>query len=699
MTLLVRAPLVAAAIAAVAVTAADALLPFAGTTLGVLAASASAALAAMSVDRPRRLAWSVVGLVSILGAARTLVGPLPVPDLRRVLPIEELRTVLAAPLRSLVPDPESAILLGIVLGERGGIGRELREAFAASGTTHLLAISGFNMTLVAAAVALATRGRVRPAASAALTVLAVVGYSVLVGLAPSVVRAALMATVLALGLALGRPAAGANALGAAVVAMLLVHPDALFDVGFLLSAVATGGLLALHRPIADRLAILPGPVRDGLAATLAATIPTLPIVAGAFGRISLVAPLANLVAVPLFPALMLFGAATSVVGGLWLDAARPLALGAYAFAFALRRVVETSASVPAASVAVPDGALTAAVVATTIIAIVALGRRIGPIARDLARDATARPFADAVIASVRLPSLPPRAALVILIGFAVALGTALAVATTARSPGLRLRALDVGQGDAFLLESRGRYALIDGGPDPGRLLARLGESLPPWHRRIDLVVLTHEHADHGMGLLAVLDRYDVGLAVEPRGMNDVPLVRLWSERLARTGVPRQALAAGSRIRLGDVTFSVLAPGRDRAIAVPSLVIRVEGPGSTMLFMGDATDDVIADLLLAPEALAARVYVPPHHGAASAHASALVAAVRPEAAVLSVGASNRYGHPAPETMTALGAIATYRTDRDGTVELEFDGPRIVVRARTSGLPPHRGGSVPRAASSR
>lgn len=699
MTLLVRAPLVAAAIAAVAVTAADALLPFAGTALGVLAASASAALAAMSVDRPRRLAWSVVGLVSILGAARTLVGALPVPDLRQLLPLEELRTGLAAPLRSLVPDPESAILLGIVLGERGGIGRELREAFAASGTTHLLAISGFNMTLVAAAVALATRGRVRPAASAALTVLAVVGYSVLVGLVPSVVRAALMATVLALGLALGRPAAGANALGAAVVAILLVHPDALFDVGFLLSAGATGGLLALHRPIADRLAILPGPVRDGLAATLAATIPTLPIVAGAFGRISLVAPLANLVAVPLFPALMLFGAATSVVGGLWLDAARPLALGAYAFAFALRTVVETSASVPAASVAVPDGALTAAVVATTIIAIVALGRRIGAMARDLARDATARPFADAVIASVRQPSLRPRAALVILIGLAVALGTALAVATTARSPGLRLRALDVGQGDAFLLESRGRYALIDGGPDPGRLLARLGESLPPWHRRIDLVVLTHEHADHGMGLLAVLDRYDVGLAVEPRGMNDVPLVRLWSERLARTGVPRQALGAGSRIRLGDVTFSVLAPGRDRAIAVPSLVIRVEGPLSTLLFMGDATDDAIADLLLAPEALAARVYVPPHHGAASAHASALVAAVGPEVAVLSVGASNRYGHPAPETMTALGAIATYRTDRDGTVELEFDGPRIVVRARTSGLPPHRGGSVPRAASSR
>src|SRR5262249_47260045 len=123
--------------------------------------------------------------------------------------------------------------------------------------------------------------------------------------------------------------------------------------------------------------------------------------------------------------------------------------------------------------------------------------------------------------------------------------SAATAAALSRSGGLRLRALDIGQGDAFLLESDGRYALIDGGPDPALVLPRLGEVLPPWQRRIDLVALTHEHADHGAGLLAVIDRYEVGLAIEPVGMNDVPLVRFWADHLAQAHVRRAAVVEGT----------------------------------------------------------------------------------------------------------------------------------------------------------
>jgi beta-lactamase superfamily II metal-dependent hydrolase len=119
----------------------------------------------------------------------------------------------------------------------------------------------------------------------------------------------------------------------------------------------------------------------------------------------------------------------------------------------------------------------------------------------------------------------------------------------------------------------------------------------------------------------------------------------------------------------------------------------------MLFMGDATEQAQADLLLDARSLAARVYVPPHHGAASAYAIPLVEAVGPAAAVISVGARNRYGHPTPETLAALGAVRTYRTDRDGTVELDLDGNKLVVRTHANGLPPPRGGSFPFAPSSR
>ena len=100
------------------------------------------------------------------------------------------------------------------------------------------------------------------------------------------------------------------------------------------------------------------------------------------------------------------------------------------------------------------------------------------------------------------------------------------------APAFRVRALDIGQGDAYLVEVGGKIALIDGGPDPARLLAELGASLPPWRRRIDLVALTHAHLDHGAGLVAVLDRYEVGLAVAPRGLNAGPLADAWNARIA-----------------------------------------------------------------------------------------------------------------------------------------------------------------------
>lgn len=252
---------------------------------------------------------------------------------------------------------------------------------------------------------------------------------------------------------------------------------------------------------------------------------------------------------------------------------------------------------------------------------------------------------------------------------------------------LRVRALDVGQGDAFLVEAAGRYVLIDGGPDPRRLLRELGEALPPWERRIDVVALTHEHADHVSGLLAVLARYDVGLVIEPDGMNDVELARLWADRVARSGVRRLAALAGTHIRLGQVGLRILSPLRERPIDVRHLVIRVDAPEGSVLFMSDTRDEAIADLLLAPKDLRARLYMPPHHGADSAYSFRLLEAVRPEAAVISVGNGNRYGHPTPATLDVLAAVPVYRTDRNGTIQIDFDRGQLRIRTeRTDGPRP-------------
>jgi competence protein ComEC len=463
--------------------------------------------------------------------------------------------------------------------------------------------------------------------------------------------------------------------------MVVIDPFAVEDLGFILSVAATAGLIAWEAPLAARLAFLPAPIRDGLATTMAASTPTVPIVAAAFGRVSLVSPLANLVAVPLFIPVLAFGAATALVGALNEAAARPLALAAFASAWALRQWVELTSAVPLASVAVPAGPLTALAVTGALVLGWVAARRLIP-------------------RGWRVPEVrvPARAAALACAAALVVATSAVAAASFARPPGARLHALDVGQGDAFLIESDGRYVLIDGGPDRALLLRRLGEVLPPWHRRIDLIALTHEHADHGTGLLAAIDRYDIGLAIEPVGMADVPLTRMWGERLARAGIPRRAVRAGAVVRVGGVTLEVLAPG-ERRVAVPSLVVRATAATASVLFMGDATDDAIGDLLLAPDALASRLYVPPHHGADSAHARALVTAVRPAAAVISLGAMNRYGHPTPATLAALADVPVYRTDRYGTVVVSLDAEPFAVRTAKAGLPPGRGGPVPRASAAR
>jgi len=668
--------------------------PLAAASIAALFGTAALVLAISSADRPRRLCWAATALTCALAAVTLVVGPFPGFDLRHAGPLDGVRESLSLPLRRLIGEPEGGIVRGIVLGERASVDADLASAFARSGTSHLLAISGFNMTLVATGVGILARGRIRPSIAAAATAGAVVAYSVLVGLAPSVLRAALMASVAAAGVAFGRRAATVNALALAIALMLAVDASAIGDVGFLLSAGATAGLLFLGEPLSARLGLVPKAIREGLATTIAATVPTLPIIAAVFGRISLVSPLANLAAVPLFAPLMLAGAATAVVGTLSTDLARVPALITFVLAFALRVVVETSASLPLASLAVPDGPLAGVAYAASV----ALALRFGPkLAGVVSRGVGRR------VPRLRWPRMPapspvPRRPLWIAVGLAVVLSATAAVVVLP-SAVLRVRALDVGQGDAFLVEISGRTLLVDGGPDPSRLLAELGTSLPPWTRRIDVVALTHAHADHADGLIGVLERYEVGLAIEPEGLNPGPVATAWNDRIARSHVARRAVSAGARIRIGDATIAVLAPEEDPGVDVPSLVLRLERGGFSMLFMGDATEKAQADLLLHPQGLATRVYVPPHHGAATPYASALVEAVHPSAALISVGAQNRYGHPTPETLAALGRIATYRTDRDGTVELALDGNQLVVRTHANGLPPPRGGFLPHAPPTR
>src|SRR5439155_207724 len=363
---------------------------------------------------------------------------------------------------------------------------------------------------------------------------------------------------------------------------------------------------------------LPGPpwFRAQLATTGAATLASLPISAEAFGRISLVSPVANLALAPLVPPLMTATGIAMAAGAVSMPLAFVPAWVAYALARTLRGIVELAASLPAASISLPHAG-------GAVLAVYAVG-----------------------LVAMRLPRTRTLVAGVVATAVAVSVAAALISAGDSRD---RIIALDVGQGDAFLLQAGEARALIDAGPEPPRTLRSLASALAPGTSHLDVVVLTHSHADHEAGFAAVLDRYGVGLALEPIGLEPNAAASEWHDALARHGVPVRALARGDRVRIGDLMLDAMAPLGDPADPLPNLVLRARVGPMTALFLGDASEREQEDLLLQPAELRADIYVPPHHGAATPHAGELVRAVQPSVALISVGAGNRYGHPTPETL--------------------------------------------------
>jgi competence protein ComEC len=256
--------------------------------------------------------------------------------------------------------------------------------------------------------------------------------------------------------------------------------------------------------------------------------------------------------------------------------------------------------------------------------------------------------------------------------------------------------LDVGQGDSILLEGdRGGRILIDGGPDANVLMTDLDRYIPTWDRRLDAIVLTHPHDDHVAGLVAVVERYQVGRAFESGWSVDTAAYRAWKSALSSRGLTAKRLSTGETLRLDDATLRVLWPDNgtvrpsyldpnatdNRKTNDASIVLLGEYEGRRFLLTGDAEDDV-DPILLSRGLPTLDMLKVAHHGSATASSDVLLATVRPEVAVVSVGANNPYGHPNGATMARLRAHSSrvFRTDQNGTVETTLD--RIAVTVTSS-----------------
>jgi competence protein ComEC len=608
-------------------------------------------------------------------------------------------------LRAALPEPEAGLAAGILIGLRERVDRDLAADFTTAGASHVVAISGWNIALVAGLVAGLLRGR-GTRARLVLMILAIGAYTVAAGGSASVLRAAVMAGVVLVARASGRGGRAAAALGWAAALLLVVDPRLIADAGFELSVVATAGLLAWASPLTRWLdgalgGRIPGWLAESLGVSLAAQAATLPIVLGAFGRLSLIAPLVNLAVVPLVPLAMAAGV-LAMAGGIAVLAGAPqmvatvLGLPAWLSLTLMVGIVRAGAAAPLASIDVPpEIAGTAGVLAA-----VALGAVVA--ARRRARTADHPDEATTTLeASQRTPARQLKAARRVSLAVA-ALGL---VATTTLALGgvavaermdraSTLTVLDVGQGDAILLQSvRGTRMLVDGGPDPDRLLVALDERIPAWDRRLDVVVLTHPHEDHVAGLAVLLRRYTIGRVLEPGMHGPGPGWAAWDAALAGRRPPRATIGTGGHLQLDEIGLTVLWPD---AGAVPidppdtgtginnvSIVLLGQVGARRFLLAGDI-EQGIDPILLGRGLPRVDVLKVAHHGSATASTQAFLDAVRPSVAIASAGAGNPYGHPAPSTLARLRehGARVYHTDKDGTVEIRFgpDGIRTAASGR-------------------
>ncbi|MFP5022262.1 ComEC/Rec2 family competence protein [Pseudonocardia phyllosphaerae] len=551
----------------------------------------------------------------------------------------------------------AGLLPGLAIGDTRSQLPETEQDFRASGLAHLTAVSGANVAILTGAVLLLLRlFRADPRIAAAVALLALVGFVILARPSPSVLRAAVMGTVVLLALAAGRARSAVPALAGAVLVLLVVDPALAVDAGFALSVVATGALVLFAPGWAARLrarGIPPGPA-EALVVPVAAALATAPIIAGLSGQIGLVTVVANLLAAPAVAPATVLGVLAAVLSPLSPDAAAVCTWLASPFVRWLVTVGDRAAAVPGATVPWPAGTGGALLLTGMLVVLLAMGRV--PRLRALLLAALIGLLLVLVPTRFVTPGWPP--------------------------PVWRMIVCDVGQGDGLVLATGvpGEAVLVDTGPTDDAVdacLDRLGV------RTIALILITHLHSDHVGGVAGAMRGRPTGaVAVGP--VRD-PVTEL--AHLTRTaadagtrvvGVTRGAVLTWPALRLdvlGPVDPPVSVDGEDgTAVNDISVVTRARTPAGSVMLTGDIELAAQDALIASGQDLRADVLKLPHHGSRKL-SPRFVAAVRPRAAVVSVGNGNSYHHPNPGLMDALArsGIAIGRTDRDGDVALTGNDP--------------------------
>jgi competence protein ComEC len=570
--------------------------------------------------------------IYVVGTARAeSVSPLDDPGPPWSVRVK--RESIAAIGRAL-PPVSAALLAGLLLGDRTELPRDVDDAFRRAGVYHILAVSGFNVGILAASVwALCRLLRIAHRVSAAIAIVVVIGFALVVGPEPSVLRAVVMAVLVLVATLLDRDASVTNSLALAAMAILAARPGDLFEPGFQLSFAATFGIVIAPLPR--------GLILGALGASAAAQLAVLPIALTHFNQLSTIGVVANLGVVPLAAVATILGLAavglsflSQALAEVALDAVWPILL-------ALRGIVALAARVPGAVVYLPAPGWIAVTSYVGGLALLLLWWR--------SRRRTA-----------------------LLIGASLLAGAVASAAWPLVRPAdgrLRVTILDVGQGDAIVIEMPdGRVVLVDtGSGGPMRLDA--GERvIAPflWNKGflgVGAIAVTHDDSDHAGGAASLRRLFSIGEEWTTGNLPQVP------RRFGLVEVTPLPPASATTVRRNEA----------------ALVLRIQLGLAAFLLTSDIGASRERELIASDAPLRSTVLKVAHHGSRSSTSAEFLHAVEPRLAAVSVGARNPYGHPDAGVMARLtdAGARTYRTDRDGALIFETDGRILTVTRWATG----------------
>ncbi|MGL5206638.1 MAG: DNA internalization-related competence protein ComEC/Rec2 [Acidaminococcaceae bacterium] len=568
----------------------------------------------------------------------------------------EAANLMRAQLKKVMPEKDAAILGGMTLGGYDGIDEDTVKKFSATGIVHILSVSGSHVALLIGFVlSLLSFLHVRKKLSLVIAAGTVIGYCLICGFSPPVLRSALMGMAMLLGLALQRNEDSGAVLAIVAISILCYKPMWVLDIGFQLSFASTAGLIYLFPSVKAWLAqYMRKYFAAALAVTIAAQLAVLPLLVYYFHQVSISSLAANIIVVPVMEFIVLL-----TMAGLFLSfLCKPLGIILLMFASLL---------------------LTPALAATKWIAA-------WPFASIIIAH---KPFIMALAYYLLLISLfriwpfetldlQERKLVVALTCFAIFLP--IITMHFARQP-FTVYFIDVGQGDAALVITEDKKTiLIDAGGLRGNY--DTGERIVlPFLRylgidKLDVLALSHGHHDHAGGAAAVARSIPIGcvLLTQEEPSQDVSVLLNFVKNKSRI----KYLNGGQQYNLGSCQIAVIEAPTTAAFAEKhnenesSAIMKITDGAKSIVFTGDATEE--EEIAASAGSVKADVLKVAHHGSKTSSSFEFLQAVKPRLAVISVGSDNKFGHPAPETLEKLQEIGVkiLRTDHAGNIKVVFDG---------------------------